>query len=63
MADTFIICEENKWELGNQLSLYHADEHVAGQMNLEIYRKYKEKKMMEPTIDRLYFIPPCENKS
>lgn len=35
---------------------YHADDHTVGQMYLELYRKYKEDKMMEPTKEQFDFI-------
>lgn len=48
------IGEEHDWKLHRRT--YHADDHTVGQMYIELYRKYKEKKMIEPTIDQFEFI-------
>lgn len=35
---------------------YHADDHTVGQMYLELYRKFKNKAMITPTIEQFDFI-------
>jgi rhamnogalacturonyl hydrolase YesR len=35
---------------------YHADDHTVGQMYIELYRKYKDEKMIEPTKEQFNFI-------
>ena len=41
------IGEENEWQLHRRK--YHADDHTVGQMYIELYRKYNDEKMIEPT--------------
>ena len=48
------IGEENEWQLGKRL--YHADDHTVGQMYCELYKKYGDKKMIEPTQKQFDFI-------
>lgn len=48
------IGEENKWRLHHRQ--YHADDHTVGQMYCELYRKYNDKKMLEPTIKQFQFL-------
>ena len=43
-----------KWKLYDRV--YHADDHTVGQMYLELYRKYKDEKMMTPTSEQFDFI-------
>jgi len=45
---------DNDWQL--YYRKYHADDHTVGQMYIELYRKYKEEKMIEPTKEQLNFI-------
>ncbi len=53
-----------KWlvDIGNRNSwtadkrMYHADDLAVCQMFLELYRKYKDKAMYEPTLNRINFI-------
>jgi unsaturated rhamnogalacturonyl hydrolase len=43
--------EENNWSCnspGNPLNSYHADDYCVGQTYIELYRKYKDVKMIEP---------------
>jgi unsaturated rhamnogalacturonyl hydrolase len=43
--------EENSWSCnypGNTLGRYHADDYCVGQTYIELYRKYRDKKMIEP---------------
>jgi len=45
------IGEKNSWSQkppGNPLSSYFADDYCVGQMYIELYRKYKNKQMLEP---------------
>tara|TARA_R110002050_G_scaffold59259_2_gene132622 strand:- start:76360 stop:77472 length:1113 start_codon:yes stop_codon:yes gene_type:complete len=46
--------EENKWKLYDRK--YHADDHTVGQLYMDLYRKYHDKKMIEPTIEQFNFI-------
>jgi len=48
------IGEQYNWHLYNRK--YHADDHTVGQMYIELYRKFKDKKMIEPTIEQFNFI-------
>jgi len=48
------IGEENDWMLHRRQ--YHADDHTVGQMYIELYRKYKDEKMIEPTKKQFDFI-------
>ena len=53
------IAEKNSWTYyihDNPLRRYHADDYCVGQMYIELYRKYKDKKMMKPLrgyLDRI----------
>ncbi len=42
------VAEQQKWKLHKRQ--YHADDHTIGQMYCELYRKYDDKKMIEPTL-------------
>ncbi|GET32927.1 hypothetical protein PbJCM13498_17900 [Prolixibacter bellariivorans] len=46
--------EKTNWQLGQRK--YLADDHAVGMMYLEMYRKYHEKKMLEPTLKSLDWI-------
>ncbi len=48
------IGDEHGWVLHSRR--YHADDHTVGQMYAELYRKYKDEKMLEPTRDQFGFI-------
>lgn len=48
------IGEEQEWKLWKRR--YHADDHTVGQMYFELYRKYGDKKMIEPTQRQFDFI-------
>jgi unsaturated rhamnogalacturonyl hydrolase len=48
------IGEDNDWMLHKRL--YHADDHAVGQMYLELFKKYKDDKMIEPTRKQFEFI-------
>lgn len=48
------IGEDNEWILYKRK--YHADDHTVGQLYIELYRKYKDEKMIEPTKEQLNFI-------
>ncbi|MBD0777624.1 glycoside hydrolase family 88 protein [Maribacter sp. ANRC-HE7] len=48
------IGEGNEWKLHRRK--YHADDHTVGQLYLELYRKYKDVKMIEPTKEQFDFI-------
>ncbi|WP_282035729.1 glycoside hydrolase family 88/105 protein [Saccharicrinis aurantiacus] len=48
------ISEENEYKLYNRM--YHADDHTVGQMYIELYRKYGDEKMIEPTKEQLTYI-------
>jgi len=48
------IGEENEWKLYERI--YHADDHTVGQLYIELYRKYKEEKMIEPVKEQFNFI-------
>lgn len=44
------IGSRNHWQVGQRM--YHADDIAVAQMNLEMYRKYNNKNMINPTIAR-----------
>lgn len=48
------IGEEQEWQLHHRK--YHADDHTIGQMYCELYRKYGDEKMIEPTKKQFEFI-------
>lgn len=48
------IGEDNEWILYERK--YHADDHTVGQLYIELYRKYKDEKMIVPTKEQLNFI-------
>jgi rhamnogalacturonyl hydrolase YesR len=48
------IGEANEWKLHRRL--YHADDHTVGQMYIELYRKYGDERMIEPTKEQFDFI-------
>lgn len=48
------IADEYEWKLHERM--YHADDHTVGQMYIELYRKYGDKKMIAPTEDQLRYI-------
>jgi unsaturated rhamnogalacturonyl hydrolase len=48
------IGDEHGWVLHKRR--YHADDHTVGQMYAELYRKYKDEKMLEPTMEQFGFI-------
>ncbi|AWW29379.1 glycoside hydrolase family 88 protein [Echinicola strongylocentroti] len=50
------IGEKTEWKLGERHGLYHADEHAVGQMYLELYRKFDDEKMLEPTQKQMEYI-------
>ncbi|MCJ7448749.1 MAG: glycoside hydrolase family 88 protein [Bacteroidales bacterium] len=50
------IAEKNSWTYyihDNPLRRYHADDYCVGQMYIELYREYKDKKMIKPLRDYL----------
>ena len=48
------IGDNNDWNLHKRK--YHADDHTVGQMYVELYRKYGDKKMIEPAMEQFEFI-------
>ncbi|MEM6885702.1 MAG: glycoside hydrolase family 88 protein [Verrucomicrobiota bacterium] len=48
------IGEELNWDLGR--AKYHADEQIVGQLHLELYRKYKDPRMLDKTRERTEWI-------
>lgn len=48
------IGNKNNWQLHERI--YHADDHTVGQMYIELYRKFGDKKMIQPTIKQFDFI-------
>jgi rhamnogalacturonyl hydrolase YesR len=48
------ICEKNGWSYmvrNEPLGKYHADDYCVGQTYIELYRKYKDKRMIKPMKD------------
>ena len=53
------IGDAHDWKLhmGNDYNrVYHADDHAVGQTYFQLYRKYKDEKMIQPTIKQFDFI-------
>lgn len=48
------IGEENEWQLHKRQ--YHADDHTVGQLYCELFRKYGDEKMLEPTKKQFSFL-------
>lgn len=48
------IGEKHEWRLYDRK--YHADDHTVGQLYIELYRKFKDRKMIEPTMEQFNFI-------
>ncbi|WP_405414837.1 glycoside hydrolase family 105 protein [Maribacter sp. Asnod1-A12] len=48
------IGEKYEWKLHRRK--YHADDHTVGQLYVELYRKYNDEKMIEPTKEQFNFI-------
>ena len=46
--------EKHEWLLHKRK--YHADDHTVGQMYIELYRKYGDEKMIQPTKDHFEFL-------
>ncbi len=45
---------KHQWQLHKRT--YHADDHTVGQMYIELYRQFGDKKMIQPTIEQFDFI-------
>lgn len=45
---------DNEWMLYKRK--YHADDHAVGQMYVELYRKYKDEAMIEPTKEHFNYL-------
>jgi rhamnogalacturonyl hydrolase YesR len=48
------IGENHEWTLHRRI--YHADDHTVGQLYAELYRKYKDERMIAPTKEQFNFI-------
>jgi unsaturated rhamnogalacturonyl hydrolase len=48
------IGEKHEWKL--HYRKYYADDHTVGQLYVELYRKYKDENMIEPTKEQLNYI-------
>ncbi|MBU2906322.1 glycoside hydrolase family 88 protein [Arenibacter algicola] len=48
------IGQKHEWQLHRRK--YHADDHTVGQMYIDLYRKYQDKDMIEPTKEQFNFI-------
>lgn len=48
------IGSKHNWQLHERK--YHADDHTVGQMYIELYREFGDKKMIQPTIEQFNFI-------
>jgi len=46
--------EAYDWKLGSVK--YHADDHAVGQTYVQLYRKYGDRRMIEPTVQQLEYI-------
>ena len=54
------IGEDHDWKLhmrnGYYARVFHADDHAVGQTYFHLYRKYKDEKMIKPTLNQFDFI-------
>ena len=54
------ICQAHEWKLhmrnGYFARVFHADDHTVGQTYFHLFRKYKDDKMIKPTINQFDFI-------
>ena len=61
------IGDAHDWKLhmrnGDYKRVYHADDHAVGQTYFQLYRKYKDEKMIQPTIKQFDFILYHPSKS
>lgn len=48
--------EKNQWQLGSRYIPYHADDHCVGQMYIEMYKQYRDPKMIVGTQERFDWI-------
>lgn len=48
------IGEKHDWKLHDRI--YHADDHTVGQMYCDLYDRFGQKEMIQPTIDQFDFI-------
>lgn len=48
------IGKKNKWAMGSRV--YHADDICVGQAFIEMYRKFGDKKMLQPVMERAFYI-------
>lgn len=48
------IGDKHQWKLHRRK--YHADDHTVGQLYIELFRKYKNENMIEPTKEQFNFI-------
>ena len=48
------IGEQHDWKL--HVRTYHADDHTVGQLYVELYRKYMDEQMLEPTKEQFNYI-------
>ena len=48
--------EKNQWQPGSRLIPYHADDHCVGQMYIEMYKKYRDPKMITGIQERFDWI-------
>lgn len=48
--------QKNQWQLGTRLIPYHGDDHCVGQMYIEMYKKYKDPRMIAGTQERFDWI-------
>jgi rhamnogalacturonyl hydrolase YesR len=48
------LAEKRNWQLGSRT--YMADDHAVGQLYLELYRRYHDKRMLSPTQTRFNYI-------
>ncbi|MCF2947496.1 glycoside hydrolase family 88 protein [Paraglaciecola aquimarina] len=48
------IAEQGEWKLHSRM--YHADDHIVGQLYLDLYRRYNDASMLAPTKQSLDYI-------
>lgn len=55
------IGEKHKWNMWNRV--YHADDICVGQAFIEMYRRFDDKRMLQPVMERAYYVASHPSKA
>lgn len=55
------IGKDNNWAMGRRP--YHADDICVGQTFIKMYKKYGDKKMLQPTLERAFYVASHPSKA